>query len=131
MSSKKYLILADNNTASRRTILAIVNVLFGRDVRIVYTGDFSGTDLLPCDFLFLGFAKTNSAQCLYIQETFKHINLAGRKCALFSPLNDGGKTIRFLTDLIKDSEIKLDTSPAGNGVNSIKNWVLGILKNEE
>ncbi|GMO52912.1 MAG: hypothetical protein Ta2G_10870 [Termitinemataceae bacterium] len=127
MSEKKILIIIDEDDATRKVALAIVSEFFGDDIRIVEAGDFEGTEILDPQLLFIGCADDKPASFEYLEKVMAHINLAGRKCALFSPSSD--EAISYLTDLIRDCEIRQIAKPLNSwNIIDYKTWVKDIKK---
>ena len=95
---------------------------------VISAGDFSPTMLLPANAFFMGCEKPESPDFTPVKELFKHINLAGRPCGVFSTQ---ANTIKYLSGLVRDSEAALG-SPlvVENGAKDsrkLKKWVGGII----
>jgi hypothetical protein len=127
MSEKKILIVIDEDDATRKVALAIVSEFFGDDVRIVEAGDFAGTDILAPGLLLIGCADKKPASFEYFETVLAHINLAGRKCALFSP--SSSDAVAYLLDLVKDCEMRSVAKPLISwNISDYKNWVRDFKK---
>jgi len=125
---KKTLIITDGTESIHSAALLIEGVLSAYKVKICEIGDFSGTDLLPAEFFFIGCEKPNQQSFSYLEELLTHINLASRKCGIFST---NEKTIKYLNSILKDSEVfvgqpLLIENDCKEAV--VKNWVDEILK---
>jgi hypothetical protein len=92
-------------------------------------GSFSGDDLLPAYVFFLGCAEAQPPSFHYIEDLFKHINLAGRSCGIFS---SNAKALKYLSSLVRDSEAAVGKPfiIKGGAANSAKlqNWIQSIFK---
>ncbi|GMO42284.1 MAG: hypothetical protein Ta2B_22490 [Termitinemataceae bacterium] len=129
---KKYLVIIDEDKSTRSAALAIVSHLIGRNVKIVNAASFEGIDILGQDYLFFGCANPKPSSFAYLENLLRHINLAGRKCGVFSASKTNGiKSIQYLTSIVKDSEVKLLGKPLiSNNILSIQNWTKNILVGE-
>ncbi|GMO54969.1 MAG: hypothetical protein Ta2G_13960 [Termitinemataceae bacterium] len=130
MENKKYLVVIDEEKSSSSAALAIVTKLFGNDIKVVHGMNFEGTDILPIDFLFIGCNRPSPASFAYFEDVLKHINLAGRECALFSTSAQFGKhAIQYMSKIISDSEIKLCAVPlVTKSINELQSWVCDIIE---
>jgi hypothetical protein len=134
MSENKVLIVIDEDDTTRKVALAIVSEFLGDDIRIVEAANFTGTDILAPELLFIGCANVKPASFEYLEKVLAHINLAGRKCALFSPSSP--EALFYLVDLIKDCEIRSIVKPLISwNISDYKNWVRelkkGMTENDE
>ncbi|GMO57357.1 MAG: hypothetical protein Ta2G_17020 [Termitinemataceae bacterium] len=132
MANKQYLIVIDEEKSTRTAALAIITRLFGNSVKVVGASTFDGTDILGSEIIFIGCNKPSPESFSYFEEVLKHINLSTRKCALFStsPKN-GVQAIRYLENLIRDSEVKLCCkSIITRNIARLQMWVSNILKGE-
>ena len=82
----------------------ISGALNGFKVKICEAEKFSGTDLLPVNLFIIGCEKPNPASFGYLKEFLLHINLASRKCGVFSTKE---KTLKYLCGIVKDCEADL------------------------
>jgi hypothetical protein len=98
---KPVLILIDEAVSSEQTAGVISAALGAYQTTILQAASFSGTDLLPAYAFFLGCESPKPPSFEYIEDLFKHINLAGRPCGVFST---DRKALKYLSALIKDSE---------------------------
>jgi hypothetical protein len=120
------LIVTDEAESTRECALAIVTGLSGKRVKAVKTSEFQGTDLLAADFCFFGCAGRAPASFGYFEKIMRHINLALRGCAIFSP--DSQAAVGYLAELIRDSGIKLAGEPfVGTEADAIKGWAGKII----
>jgi len=132
-AKRKVLVLTDNGSVTK-SIAKNIAAVFGNtpfadwSATVVSAGDFSPTRLLPVQAFFLGCEKPESPDFTPIKELFKHINLAGRPCGVFSTRANAAK---YLSGLVRDSEAALG-SPlvVENGAadsRKLKKWVGGII----
>ena len=130
-TKRKVLVVTDNGSMSIAENIAAV---FGGapfadwSATVVSAADFSPTRLLPAHAFFLGCEKPESPEFTGIKELFKHINLAGRPCGVFSTK---ANAIKYLSGLVRDSDAALG-SPlvVENGAadsRKLKKWVGGII----
>ena len=130
-AKRKVLIVTDNGSESIAKGIAAVlgSAPFENwSAAVVSAGDFSPTRLLPVHAFFLGCEKPETPDFTPIKELFKHINLAGRPCGVFSSqLN----AVKYLSGLVRDSEAALG-SPfiVENGAidrRKLQKWVGSII----
>jgi len=130
-TKKKVLVVTDNGSGSIAKSIAAV---FGSapftdwSASVVNAGDFTPTRILPVNAFFLGCEKPESPEFADIKTLFKHINLAGRPCGVFSAK---ANAVKYLSGLVRDSEAALG-SPlvVENGAEDsrkLKKWVGGII----
>lgn len=103
-TKKKALIITDGTKQIRSIALAIKNTLSDYKVKICPAKRFSAEILLPVDFFFIGSKRPKPRSFAYLQEFFAHVNLASRKCAIFS-INE--KALNYLSGILQDSEADL------------------------
>ena len=130
MSGKeKVLIITDGTESIQSIARSIENALTDYNTELCSGDVFSGTDLLPAERFFIGCEKPHPASFAYLAKMLAHINLAGRKCGVFST---NEKALKYLSGLVKDSEAVLGQPfMAANGEvhqPSVKKWVKGIIK---
>ena len=82
-------------------IAAIIGESQGYSAALFQAENFSGDDLLPAYVFFLGCTEAHPPSFHYIEELFKHINLAGRSCGIFS---SNAMALKYLSALVRDSE---------------------------
>ena len=104
MEEKKALIITDESAIIQSIAHSIKDALSGINVKIVTADKFAGNDILPVDIFILGCEKPNPASFSYIEDMLSHINLASRKCCIFST-ND--QTVKYLKEIVKDCEADL------------------------
>jgi len=97
----KALIITDGTKSIQSIAALIKNSLGSSKTKISDAKDFDGTDLLASEFFFIGCENPSPDSFSFLEEMLSHINLASRKCALFSVKT---KTIKYLRDIIKPSE---------------------------
>ena len=130
MSAKKRILIVTDGTEFIQSLArAITNELPDYKTEICSGEVFAGTDLLPAETFFVGCEKPHPASFAYLTEMLEHINLAGRKCGVFST---NEKTLKYLQGLVKDCDAALtDPLLVSDGVLRapvVKKWVKGILK---
>ena len=125
---KRVLIVTDGTDSIKAIADSIVSCLQGNDIKICPAEKFAGTDLLPAHIFFLGCEKPNPDSFLYLSQMLGHINLAGRRCGVFS---NNGKALKYLSGLFKSSEAVLDELLIANAGKikqaDVKKWLKGIL----
>jgi hypothetical protein len=95
------------------------------NVVIRKASDFTGTDILPADAFFLGCEQPNPPSFTYLSELLRHINLAGRRCGVFSP--DSAEPVSYLSGLVRDCEAVLgEPFVAKNQGAGLKQWVKSV-----
>lgn len=120
----KILIITDGTDETVKMAAGIKTALLGNKVSVKSASDFKGNDILPADVFFLGCEKPNPESFAYLADMLKHINLAGRPCAVFSPGPE--KTVKYLAGLVKDCEAALHPKPFLNG-KDIGKWAKSVL----
>jgi hypothetical protein len=122
-TQKIIVIITDGIDSTQELAERIRKELKGYRIIRVLASDFSGTDILPGDVLFLGCKEANPPSFVRLEKVLGHINLAGRSCGLFSP---GSKeAVRYLAGIVQDSELILASKPlfASNGSMDITDWI--------
>jgi hypothetical protein len=121
-TTKNVLILTDGAESVRSMGKQIAGALPGEQAVLVDAGDLSGSDILPAEVFFLGCEAPNPPSFAYLEQVLGHINLAGRACGLFSPRSE--EALRYLADLIVDSELTLKAEPfVGDRPEDLVRWV--------
>jgi len=142
--SKKTLIITDGSKAVQSIALLIKNALTDYNatvkissqklaVRICSAENFEGTDLLPADIFFIGCETRSPKSFAYLEEMLSHINLASRKCGIFSTEE---KNLNYLKSILKDCEVytgtpllfehcKINNSETKNS--AVNDWVKTLL----
>jgi len=127
--SKKAIIITDGTKPIESLAKPIKQALAGFSVNIYSADKFKGNDLFPADIFFLGAEKPSPPSFSYLEEMFKHINLASRKCAVFSTSQ---KTLKYLGDILKDSEAAqgetLLSLDGGYQESDVNKWIKGLTK---
>jgi len=127
--SKKALIITDGTESICSIAKPIEKALADFSVKICNADKFEGTDILPADVFFIGCENPSPASFSYLEEMLAHINLASRKCGVFSTCQ---KSLKYLSDILKDCEASLGetllSQDGGYQESDIKNWVKGIIK---
>ena len=128
-TKKRVLVVTDGTEAIQSIARAITNELPDCKTEICSGEVFAGTDLLPAETFFLGCEKPHPASFAYLAEMLQHINLAGRKCGIFST---NEKSLKYLGGLVKDCEASLGepllVSDGKVHAPAVKKWIKGILK---
>jgi hypothetical protein len=124
---KKVLIVTDGTESIHLIAQSIKDSLEGCKVKICSAENFTGTDLLPAGTFFLGCEKPAPASFAYLEDLLSHINLASRKCGVFSIKE---KTLKYLSGLVKDCEADLADPLFADGVKTpaLKKWLKGIMR---
>jgi len=132
MESRKIAIITDGTAPMQElagTIAAIIGESHGHSTALFQAGSFSGDDLLPAYVFFLGCAEAKPPSFHYIEELFKHINLAGRACGIFS---SNAKALKYLASLVRDSETAVGKPfmAKGGAANSekLQKWIQSIFQ---
>jgi hypothetical protein len=120
------LIVTDGADSTVRIAEQIAAELKEHNVVIRAAADFAGTDLLPAGVFFLGCKEPNPPSFAYLSEFLQHINLAGRRCGVFSP--DSAKSVTYLAGLVRDCEAALGQPfIAKDGAPALKQWIKSVL----
>jgi hypothetical protein len=126
--SKKALIITDGTESINLLAKAVKKALTGFNVKICNADKFAGTDILPADIFFLGCENPSLSSFAYLEELLSHINLASRKCGVFSTKQ---KTLKYLCDILKSSEAALGETmislDGGYQQSDINKWIKGII----
>lgn len=101
MSKKKALIITDGTKPIRSIAMLIKGELDGYKVKICPAKRFVVTDLLAAEIFFVGCKRRKPKSFSCLEETLSHINLASRKCGIYS-ISDKG--LAYLTTAMSDSE---------------------------
>ena len=126
MKKKNILILTDGSGGTSKMASEIAAALKGNKVAVKAASDFQGTDLLPADVFFLGCEKPKPESFTYVDDLFKHINLAGRRCGIFSPGSE--KAAKYLATLVRDSEASVNPEPLFDcSGNAAGNWIEKVI----
>ena len=128
--SKKALIITDETASILLVSHLLEEELKGFTTTICSAEKFASTaeELLASDVFFIGCDEPKPASFEYLEEMLSHINLASRKCSVFSVKEN---TLKYLSGILKDSEARLTEPFLANGnVNktSVKDWVKKVLK---
>jgi len=99
--SKKALIITDGTPSIESIAQAISGALTDFNVKIYSAQKFEGTDLLPAEVFFIGCEEVSPSSFSYLEDMLSHINLASRKCGIFSVKNE---PLKYLAKIIKDCE---------------------------
>jgi hypothetical protein len=131
-TKRNILIITDNGAVTRgiaRNIAAVFDsaTFANWSAAIISAEDFSPTRLLPAHAFLLGCEKPEPPDFTRIKELFKHINLAGRSCGVFSPQ---ANAVKYLSGLVRDSEAAIGSPLVVKGAvgsRELKKWVGGIV----
>jgi len=129
----KALIITDGSESIQSIALLIKESLknenSGIKPVICPASDFKGNELLPAEVFFIGCETPSPSSFSWIEDFFSHINLASRKCGIFSVKT---KTVNYLRGILKDSEAGIaEPFLAENGnakKTDIKKWIKQIIK---
>jgi len=131
--SKKALIITDGKKSIRSIALSISQALPELKIKIVPSKRFCTTMLLPVDTFFIGCERHNPKSFLYLEKMLSHINLASKKCGIFTT---NEKTALYLSKILntcdaavsppflaekKESEVEFDNS-------KLKKWLKTIIE---
>jgi hypothetical protein len=132
-TKKKILIIADNG-AITRSVAKNIAAVFGTapfanwSAAVLSAEDFSPTRLLSAHAFLLGCEKPESPDFMPVKDLFKHINLAGRPCGVFSPQ---ANAIKYLSGLVRDSEAALGNplvvDKGAPDSRKLQKWIGGII----
>jgi hypothetical protein len=87
--------------------------------------ELQGNEILPADVLFLGCGVPHPPSFAYLEEFFRHINLAGRGCGIFS-VSD--KAVHYLETLVGPSEMAPVKSFSGEGgAAAVQRWIKEVV----
>ena len=132
----KALIITDGTESTQSIALIIKESLNGTanaKVKIKTTictaENFQGNELLPADIFFIGCEKSSPSSFKWLEDFLAHINLASRKCGIFSVK---AKTINYLKSILKDSEADTGEPLLAETVkkSDVKKWVKQFIKNK-
>jgi hypothetical protein len=128
-AKKSVLIVTDGSELLQKTAKALSGALNSYRVVLRKANDFEGTDLLPACAFFLGCREPRPSGFSYLGEMLAHINLADRRCGVFSA---DPKALDYLSALVRDCEAVLgeplllgDGAPPDGKV--LKKWTEGVL----
>ena len=124
-TKKNVLIITDGSGETGEMADRIAAVLKGNTVSIKSALDFKGNDLLSADVFFLGCEKPEPDSFNYIEDLFKHINLTGRSCGIFSPGSE--RTVKYLIGLVKHCEVSLNPIALTAAVTDTESWVQKVI----
>jgi len=126
---KKALIITDGTESIQSAAKIIFDALTEFNVKTCTAVNFEGTDLLPADIFFLGSENPKHESFAYLEDLLSHINLASRKCGIFSTNENA---IQYLRGILKDSDADLSELllVMGNEEKKsiIENWLSKLLK---
>ena len=123
---KSVLIVTDGTARVMEMAQKISENLKGTNTLIKDASGFAGTDLLPAEVVFIGCTEPSPPSFAYLDEMLQHINLAGRKCGIFSPSSK--KALQYLKRMLKSSEISLSKETLSEtNLADVKKWTAGVL----
>jgi hypothetical protein len=127
VGKKKAIIISDGNEAIQSIARSIKDALSDIKTKIIPADKFAGNDLLGADIFILGCENPNPPSFTYIEDLLSHINLASRKCCIFSTSE---KTIKYLKGILKTCEADLTqpylTVKDKVKKSDVKSWLKGI-----
>jgi hypothetical protein len=122
------LIVIDDAESTWNIAQAVSASLDGYAAVLRHVDAFSGTDLLSADVFLLGCAAPNPVGFIYLEDMLNHINLAGRRCGIFSA---NSAALQYLSALVRDSEAAVGKPLLApeDAVDStiLRQWVQSIL----
>jgi len=130
----KVLIITDGTEAIQSLSLNIqeaLNTIKEKKIKttICSARDFQGKEILPSELFFIGCEAPSPSSFAWLEEMLSHINLASRKCGIFSVKT---KAISYLRSILKDSEAEIaEPLVAEDGKvkkTDINKWVKQITK---
>lgn len=127
METKKDVVIVTDGSASTVEIAERIAAELG-DFKVLMRAapDFAGTDILPAAVFFVGCEEPDPPSFAYLADLFRHINLAGRSCGVFSPKSR--EAAAYLAGLIRDCEAAQgEPFVAAESAVSLQEWVRGIL----
>jgi hypothetical protein len=125
VNKEKVLIVTDGAESIRKMADKIAESLENCTVTAVNAEDFSGTQLLPAALCFFGSESSKPPSFKYLDTVLRHINLAGRRCGIFSNSNDAAE---YLKEMVHDSEITLYPDVLMEGKGDVKKWTKNVAK---
>jgi hypothetical protein len=135
MESKQIVIITDSSVQIQEmagNIADILGKIQGYSATIIPAEAFSAVNLLPASVFFVGCFEPEPHSFQYIETLFKHINLVGRSCGIFS-FNPKG--IKYLSALVNESETTLGKPflAKGGAADNVKlhNWLQSIFEGEK
>ena len=125
MSDKNVLIITDG-TESINLTAQTIKKLTKNEVKIISASDFTGTEILPVQVFFLGCENPNPQSFSYLADMLLHINLAGRKCGIFSV---NSESLKYLENILKDCEAGLAEPLLVKDIDdsNLQKWLKGII----
>jgi len=127
-TGKSAIIITDGTEQIQKIAVMISEAIVGYKVKIYPAEKFEGNALLPCDIFIIGCENPNPPSFAYLEELLSHINLASRKCGVYSIKE---KTLKYLSGIVKDCEAKMPGPLfAANGEikkTDIKKWLKEIV----
>jgi len=127
-AKKKALIITDGTERIKAAAKKISGALSDFKVKDCEAEKFNGTDLLAAELFIIGCEKPDPASFAYLKEFLLHINLASRKCGVFSTEE---KTLQYLCGMVKDCEAALGEPLSVKDEpkkSDMKKWLKGVLK---
>jgi hypothetical protein len=123
---RNVLIVTDGHEGVVKMAGGIAAALNGNDVSLKTVSEFKGNDILPAEIFFLGCEEPEPHSFTYLADLFKHINLAGRPCGVFSPSSE--KAVKYLSELVSDCEAALNPKPLfAASVTDVENWAKSVI----
>jgi len=126
-AKERVLIVTDGTETIQLIAQSISKTMTDYELKVCTAGEFAGTDLLPAGLFFLGCEKQKPPSFAYLEEMLAHINLASRKCGIFSVNKDA---LEYLESIVKDCEAGLEPPFLAAGVedsSALTNWLKEIL----
>ena len=123
------LIITDGTDSVHSIAQMIKQAMSGYKINICTAQQFKGTDLLPANLFFIGCENAKPSSFTYLEKMLKHINLASRKCGIFTIKE---KTVNYLLKILNDCEAEvgqpLIVSNHDIKKTEINKWIKEVLK---
>ena len=131
METKKSVLIITDGTDSAVQLAECISVESADfRVRIIAASDFTGSEILPAAFFYIGCEQPNPPSFEHLEMVLRHINLVGRSCGIFS--TGKKQTLSYLSKLVKDCEARVGEpffAPAGAArAVDVSRWVKKVNK---
>lgn len=124
------LIVSDGTASTQIMVQKLLKTLRYEDLTTRNASEFIATDLLAAEVYFFGCESPHPVSFASLERVLCHINLVGRPCGLFSPVQE--KAIEYLSRIVFDSELALYPVPFfGDSEENIAAWVKDVLAYNE
>ena len=123
---KKAIIITDGSEVIQLIASSMAKAHPDLSVKIFNAQKFIGSDLLPYSIFILGCEKPKPDSFAYLEDFLSHINLASRKCGVFST---DSKAVSYLGKIVKSCEADLIEPLQMSdkiSVPALKKWLKGL-----